>query len=164
MMEILKEASIGSLQSVYSIGMIVIPLMIVLQLLKNYQVLDRMGGSFRFFTKLFGISEGSIFPLLVGIIFGISYGAGVIIQSSKEGNLTKKDLWLLVVFLITCHAIFEDTLVFVKIGANGYLLFGLRLITAIILTYILSKRIKFQDIVPKGLDSIEDKKQQKTPE
>ncbi|WP_129599909.1 nucleoside recognition domain-containing protein [Anaerophilus nitritogenes] len=141
MMMILKEGIIGSLKSVYTIAVIVIPLMVILQLAKDYHILNKIAEKFTFITKLFSISKEAIVPLLVGLIFGISYGAGVIIQSSKEGNLTKVDLVLLITFLVTCHAIFEDTLVFVAVGANGYILLGLRLFMAILITYLLSKRL-----------------------
>lgn len=146
MLEILREGLLESLKSVYSIAIIVIPLMIVLQVAKDYNILNKTAEYFKFFTRLFRISKEAIFPLLVGIIFGISYGAGVIIQSSKEGNLTKKDLILLVAFLVACHAVFEDTLLFVVVGANGYVLLGLRIIMAICVTYFLSKRINLKDV------------------
>ncbi|TCO69691.1 nucleoside recognition domain-containing protein [Marinisporobacter balticus] len=146
MLEILKEGVLGSLSSVYGIAIIVIPLMIVLQVANDYQALNKIAEYFNFFIKLFNVSKAAIFPLLVGIIFGISYGAGVIIQSSKEGNLTKKDLILLATFLVTCHAVVEDTLLFVAIGANGTVLLGLRLIMAIGITYFLSKRINLKDL------------------
>ncbi|QEK11118.1 nucleoside recognition protein [Crassaminicella thermophila] len=156
MIEILKEGFVGSLKSVYSIAMIVIPLMIILQVAKDYNVLSKIAEYFKFFTRLFSISKESIFPLLVGIIFGISYGAGVIIQSSKEGNLTKKDLLLLVAFLVTCHAVFEDTLIFVVVGANGYILLGLRFMMAIGITYYLSKRINLKDLSVLGNGNIKE--------
>lgn len=146
MLEILKEGVLGSLKSVYSIAIIVIPLMIVLQVAKDYKALNKIAEYFQFFIKLFKISKEAIFPLLVGIIFGISYGAGVIIQSSKEGDLTKKDLVLLATFLVTCHAVIEDTLLFVAIGANGYIILGIRMMMAIGITYLLSKRINLKDI------------------
>lgn len=141
MMEILKEATLGCFNSVYSIAIIVVPIMMVLQILKDYKILDKITKPFEFMSKLFNISKESIFPLLVGIIFGISYGAGVIIQSAKEGNVSERDLFLITVFLATCHAVFEDTLIFVAVGANGFILLGSRLILAFALTYILSKRI-----------------------
>ncbi|MEW9121107.1 MAG: nucleoside recognition domain-containing protein [Thermotaleaceae bacterium] len=146
MVEILKEALFGSLKSVYSIGVIVIPLMVVLQLAKDYKVLDRVSSGFGIITKPFRMSEEATFPLLVGFIFGISYGAGVILQSAKEGNLTKRDTTLIGVFLISCHAVIEDTLVFVAIGANGWILLGARVAMAILSTYILSKAMKDTEI------------------
>ncbi|MCT4618528.1 MAG: nucleoside recognition protein [Marinisporobacter sp.] len=146
MIDILKEGLVGSLKSVYSIAIIVIPLMIILQIAKDYHVLNKLSERFKGLTKLLGVSKDAILPLLVGIIFGISYGAGVIIQSSKEGDLTKKDLVLLVAFLVACHAVFEDTLLFVAVGANGYVLLGLRLLMAIVVTYLLSKRINLKEL------------------
>ncbi|WDC83666.1 hypothetical protein PL321_13860 [Caloramator sp. mosi_1] len=40
------------------------------------------------------------------------------------------------VFLGACHAIIEDTLIFVQIGANGWIIFIVRLVAAFIITYI----------------------------
>lgn len=137
---VLKEATIGSISSVWQIAIIVIPLMIVMQLAKDYKVLDYISKFLKPVTDFFGMSKESGFPLLIGLIFGLSYGAGVIIQSSKEGNLSKKDLVLLIVFLASCHAVIEDTLIFVAVGANGLILFGARLIVAIVATYLMSKR------------------------
>lgn len=138
-LDILKEGIFGSAKSVYSIAIIVFPIMIGLQILKDYKILDKIANLFSFVTRVFNISSEAVFPLLVGIIFGLSYGAGVIIQSSKEGEISYRDLFLISVFLITCHAVIEDTLIFVAVGANGYFLLGIRLIAAIILTYIFSK-------------------------
>ncbi|AKL94314.1 nucleoside recognition domain-containing protein [Clostridium aceticum] len=146
MVEILKEAFLGSINSVYSIAIIVIPIMIVLQLLRDYKILGRIIKPFEFLASIFKISKESILPLLVGVIFGLSYGAGVIIQTSKEGNVSKRDLLLITVFLASCHAVFEDTLIFVAVGANGWLLLGTRLLAAFILTFILSRRISLEDM------------------
>lgn len=145
MIDILKEGIMGSFKSIYSIAIIVIPLMIVLQVAKDYKVLDKISKFLEFLTRFFNMSKESTLPLLVGIIFGISYGAGVIIQSSKEDNLSQKDMFLISVFLVACHAIVEDTLVFVAVGANGYILLTLRVVAAAVITYILSKRLKGTD-------------------
>ena len=156
MIEVFKEAIFGSVNSVYSIAIIIIPIMIILQVLKDYEILDRITKPFNFISRLFKTSDEATLPLLVGIIFGLSYGAGVIIQSAKEGNLSKRDLVLMTVFLITCHAIFEDTLIFVAVGANGFLLVGARLVAAFVLTYILSKRLTIDDQEdPETLESAE---------
>ena len=138
--DIFIEAASGSINSVFNIALIVIPLMIVMQVAKDYKVLDYISGFLKPITNFFNMSQESAFPLLIGLTFGLSYGAGVIIQSSKEGNLSKKDLVLLIVFLASCNAIFEDTLIFVAVGANGWILFAARLFAAILVTYLISRR------------------------
>lgn len=136
---ILREAINGSINSILTIAKVIIPLMILMEILRDLKILDKLSNLLKPVAKLLGLSKNSIFPLLIGLIFGLAYGAGIIIKSAKEGELQKKDLYLLMIFLVSCHSVFEDTLLFVAIGANGWLLLSFRLITAIILTIIVAK-------------------------
>ena len=65
-------------------------------------------------------------------------------DKSSKGNLDKKSLILVSIFLACCHAVFEDTLLFVAIGANGWMLLTIRVLTAFILTAVISKRIEIK--------------------
>lgn len=138
---IIKEGAIGSISSVLNIAKIVIPLMVAIQILKDLDILSKLSSKMKPLAKLLGISENSTFPLIIGLILGLAYGAGVIINSAKEGNLKKRDLYLVIIFLVACHSVFEDTLLFVAIGANGWLLLGVRIIVAIVLTLLAAKYI-----------------------
>lgn len=139
--ELLYKSFTGSAKSIYTIARVVIPIMVVMEAGRAYRVLDRVAERAKRFTKVLGLSGEATFPLIVGIIFGLAYSAGVIIQWAKEGTLSKRDLYLVSFFLISCHAVVEDTLVFVAIGANGALLLGCRLAAAVLSTLILSKRL-----------------------
>lgn len=145
MMAILKEATIGSINSIIGIIKIIMPIMITLQILKDYKILDRITKPFNFLARMFKTSDSSVLPLLVGIIFGLSYGAGVIIQTANEGNLTKRDLFLITLFLLACHAVFEDTLLLVAAGGNGIIIFVARLVAALLLTYAVSRHISLNE-------------------
>ena len=138
---VFQEALFGSLSSVFSIAKVVIPLMIVMQLAKDYHLLDPLSKYLKPLTDFLGMSRESGFPLLVGLLFGLAYGAGVIVQSAKEGNLTRKDMVLLSVFLASCHAVIEDVLVFAAIGANGWLILVARIVAGLLVTYAVSKRL-----------------------
>lgn len=140
-MAFLKEGLFGSLSSVFSIAKVVIPLMIVMQIAKDYHLLDHVSKYLKPLTDFLGMSRDSAFPLMVGLIFGLAYGAGVIVQSAKEGNLTKNDMVLLSVFLASCHAVFEDVFIFVAIGANGWLILSSRIVAGVVVTYFVSKRL-----------------------
>ncbi|PAB57565.1 nucleoside recognition protein [Anaeromicrobium sediminis] len=130
----------GLVRSLVKMTCIIVPIMVALQLLKDYKILDKMAKRLSFISRFFNISQNSIFPLLVGFFIGISYGAGVIIESAESGNMSKKDTFLVVVFLITCHAVVEDSGLFIALGANGWILVSIRVIVAIMLTYIISRR------------------------
>lgn len=137
----LKESFTGSMSSVFTMAIIIIPLMIVMEILKDAKLLERISSKLKPMGKFLDISDKSIFPLIIGIVFGLSYGAGIIIDSSEEGNLSKKDLYVIVIFLLACHAIFEDTFIFAAVGARLWLVLGVRLTVAIAISYLTSKLI-----------------------
>jgi len=146
-MEILNfvfETILQGFESIWSFAIIVFPLMIIMEIARDLNLLDWLSKICKPLTKWMGVSEESAFPLAIGLVFGLAYGAGVIIKSAKEGNLDKKSLILVSIFLACCHAVFEDTLLFVAIGANGWMLLTIRVLTAFILTAVISKKIEIK--------------------
>ena len=141
------ETLMQGLQSIWGFAIIVFPLMIIMEIARDIKLLDWLGKICKPITRWMGVSESSAFPLAIGLVFGLAYGAGVIIKSAKEGNLDKRSLVLVSIFLACCHAVFEDTLLFVKIGANGWMLLTIRTVTAFVITAFISKRFKFMDTV-----------------
>lgn len=137
-----EKGIVGSIKSVWGIAIIVIPLMLFMEIAKDLKVLDYIGKLFKPVTKLFNAHEKSGFPLAVGIIFGISYGAGVLIKSTEDGDIDSKSLLIISVFLAACHAIVEDTLLFVAVGATGMTIVLMRVLVAFAVTLIISRFIK----------------------
>src|SRR5574344_1323108 len=94
-------------------------------------------------TKHLGISQSATLPLLVGILAGLTYGAGAIIASYNNHDMSKKDVCLVCSFLCICHGILEDTILFASIGAKWWIMVLVRVSVAIIVTlitrYILNK-------------------------
>ncbi len=86
--------------------------------------------------KFLGISGDGLIPLFTGIVVGLTYGAGVIVHSVGQSGFNKKEAFLVLLFLSICHAIIEDTLIFVVIGANGFILVSVRFLLAILLTFL----------------------------
>ena len=80
------------------------------------------------------VSKG--FSLTVGIILGITYGAGILINEVENGNIKKEDIFFIGTFLMICHAVVEDTLLFVIFGADFTMAVVIRTIAAIIISYI----------------------------
>jgi hypothetical protein len=130
----LQQAVMGVLQ----LAMIVIPLMIGIQILKEKGWVDLLAGWMSPVTRFLGVSKNTGTTLAAGLTFGLAYGAGVMIQAAKEEGVTKKDLTIAFIFLSTCHAVIEDTLVFTLLGIPVYYLLLIRLSVAIILTVTVS--------------------------
>jgi hypothetical protein len=133
-MEIILVALKDSLSLTIKLLCIILPLTISYEFLKRRQSGIESGG-----FKLFGISRKGLVPLITGIIIGLTYGAGIIIHSVRASNITRKEAFLILLFLSICHAIVEDTLIFVLIGANGFILMAFRFVLAIILTFLLHR-------------------------
>jgi len=135
----LKDALWGSLEQVWVMAVIIIPLMLLLEIAKDINILDKTGITLYPLLRLFRISNLSSIPIMAGLIFGISYGAGVIIDAAKSGDLDFRELYLINIFLIVCHSIIEDTALFMVLGANGVFIVVFRLILAIIITFLFSR-------------------------
>jgi hypothetical protein len=129
----LEKAALG----VYQLAIIVIPLMVGIQLLKDLKVLQWFSKIMSPFTRMLGMRENTSTTLAAGLLFGLAYGAGVMIQAVKEDGVSKKDITLAFIFLVGCHAVVEDTLIFVPLGIPVLPLLLIRLVTAILLTVII---------------------------
>ncbi|SFQ94981.1 nucleoside recognition domain-containing protein [Desulfoscipio geothermicus] len=150
-----REALLGVGKNLYIMAVIVIPVMVVLELARDLQVLDRVAGWLAPAVGIFRLSREAAFPLLVGIIFGIAYGAGVLIEEARSGRLSWRDLFLINVFLSVCHAVVEDTALFMAVGADGLVILLGRFIAAILITYIISRSAWLErESVKRGLPDL----------
>lgn len=151
-LDILIDGLTGSLKGVAQIAIIVIPLMIVMELLKEFSVLDKIYFLFNPLLKLFKLPKEAAMPLMAGLVFGISYGAGLIMQAAREGNLSVRDLLIINIFLGLCHSLIEDTLLFVVIGASLIHLVVFRVVLALLVTFIFVKYYeKPRELSPRSL-------------
>jgi hypothetical protein len=114
--------------------MFVIPIMVGIQILKDKKWLDVFSKWMSPITRFLGLNENTATTLAAGLVFGLAYGSGVMIQAVKEDGVSKKDLTLAFIFLCTCHAVFEDTLIFLTVGISVLPILAIRLGIAIILT------------------------------
>lgn len=126
----LQKATFGVLQ----LALIVIPLMVIIQFLKDRNYLQKFSEKLAPFTKVIGIQPNASLTLVAGLVIGLAYGAGVMIQAVQEDGVSKKDATLAFIFLVACHAVVEDTLIFVPLGIPIWPLFLIRLVTAFVLT------------------------------
>jgi hypothetical protein len=130
----IESALYGSFQ----LALIVIPLMMIIQIMREKNWLRLIAKAMSPFTRLLGIRENTSTTLASGLTIGLAYGAGVMTQAVKEDGVKKKDLYLVFIFLVACHAVVEDTVVFIPLGIPVLPLLIIRLVTAIVLTMIIA--------------------------
>lgn len=87
--------------------------------------------------KTYAAKVNSSFSIIVGQLLGITYGAGILIREVDAGHLTKRDVFFIATFLMICHSIIEDALLFVIFGANYWIIVGVRVVAAFIVSFFL---------------------------
>ena len=77
------------------------------------------------------------FSIIVGQLLGITYGAGILIREANNGHLDRRDIFFIATFLMICHSIIEDALLFVLFGANYWVIVGIRILVAVCVSFLL---------------------------
>ncbi len=131
----LERASLG----IFQLIIIVLPLMIVVQFLRDYGYLMKLSKMLAPWTKVIGVKPNASVTLVTGLVIGLAYGAGVMIQAVEEDGVSKKDATLSFIFLVACHAVVEDTLIFAPLGIPILPLLAIRVVTAFVLTIIVAR-------------------------
>ena len=131
----LESATVG----VFQLALIVFPVMVMIQVLKDLGALGRFATWMRPLMRPLGIAPHGAVTMAGGLIFGLAFGAGVILEQVREQEFTKRDITLIILFLCACHAVVEDTLIFVPLGINVLPLLLIRLLIAIALTLLIAR-------------------------
>jgi len=122
--------------------LVLVAIFILLELGKRYGILEKILRAIGAVTRFIGLKPEAGMPWLAGNVFGIVFGAGVVIETAREGKLDAKQVTLVATFLALCHGLFEDTAIFLVLGANMFWILVPRIVLAVVVTWILSRVIK----------------------
>ena len=122
--------------------LVLVGIFILLEWGKRYGILQKTLRAIGSVTRFIGLKPESGMPWLAGNVFGIVFGAGVIIETAREGQLDPKQVTLVATFLALCHGLFEDTAIFLVLGANMFWILVPRIVLAVAVTWVLSKVLK----------------------
>jgi hypothetical protein len=131
-------ALITAATGIFQLAVIVFPLMMGIQMLKDWRWLDRFAEWMVPLMRPLGIEPRGSIIMAGGLLFGLAMGAGVIIEQAKEKGFTKRDMTVMVLFLSACHAVVEDTLIFVPLGIPVLPLLLIRIIVAVLMVLFIA--------------------------
>jgi len=135
----LLRSLLGFLRVSGLVFLIVTPVITFMHVLRTYQWFDPLLEPIHRLFFWMKIRKESTVALLVGILFGIAYGGGVLMEEKQSGALNKRDALLVGVFLSLCHALIEDTLIFVAVGANLFVILFVRIAFAVLVLLLLAR-------------------------
>ncbi len=121
---------------------VLVAIFLLLELAREYGLLEKILKAVGRVTRFIGLSREAGMPWLAGNVFGIVFGAGVITDSVHQGQLSSRQITLVATFLALNHAVFEDTAIFLVLGANILWITLPRLIMAVVVTWVLSRVLK----------------------
>jgi hypothetical protein len=110
--------------------------MITLEIMKNYNLIDRIIRVMAPFLKLLGLGKETGFLWLTAATFGLTYGAAVIVEEAKEGHLSKEELERLHISIGINHSMIEDPLLFLSLGLGIFWMLVPRIVAAIIAVHL----------------------------
>jgi len=129
--------ALGLWDTAYKMLLVLLAIFVALEFARRYGLLERMLQGVNRVTRHMGLSKEAGMPWLAGNIFGIVFGAGAIIDSVREHKLTPKQVTLVATFLALSHGLFEDTAIFIVLGANLFWITVPRIVLAVLVTWVL---------------------------
>lgn len=116
---------------------IIVTLMITLEIMKKYNLIDHIVRMLAPVLKVLGLGKQTGFMWLTAATFGLTYGAAVIVEEAKEGNLSKDELERLHLSMGINHSMIEDPALFLSLGLSIFWMCVPRVAAAIIAVQLL---------------------------
>ncbi len=120
------------------IFVIIMSLLILLEVMKSLGWINRIVKLSQPLLRGLGLSENAGILWMTAAIFGLAYGAAVIVEEAKEGHLVKEELEGLHLSIGINHALVEDPALFLALGLHPFWLWVPRIITAVIAVRLLT--------------------------
>jgi len=138
MADLLRTFVTGSLDLLLRVFLIVVPIMVVLELFEGTAPFRAVVRAWARVVRHVGLNERSAAPTLIGFLFGLAYGGGVIVRDIRRHDLGRRQVFIMSTFLSMVHAIAEDSLVFIALGASVFWVVGFRIVWAALVTLALT--------------------------
>ena len=119
--------------------LIIACLVVMMRLLEYFKIEKLLHWLLTPFLKLLGIGKEAANITVIGMVMGLSFGGGLLIEQAKSGKVSKRNIFLSMSLLCLCHSIIEDTLLVLLLGADLVGVLWARLIFSFIFVMMLSR-------------------------
>ncbi len=127
----LLQWGIGQIKNLGCIFLIILGLMLFMRLLDFLRITEWINNRLTPFLRFMGIGRNAATITVLGLTMGITYGGGLIIHEVQSGRVSQRDVFASLTLMGLSHALIEDTLLMMLLGAHvsatlwGRLLFSL---------------------------------------
>ena len=124
---------------------IIMAIMIVLEIMRNYNLIGYIVRTLSPVLKILGLEKKVGMLWITAVVFGLSYGGAVIVGEAKNGSLSRAELENLQLSIGINHAIIEDPAIFMSLGLNPFWLWVPRFMAAVVAVHIFALWRKIRD-------------------
>ncbi|HUT44581.1 MAG TPA: nucleoside recognition domain-containing protein [Desulfobacterales bacterium] len=135
-MAMLKNWFIASFNLCIKMFVIIMALMMLLGIMKSFNIIHHIVRAISPVLKAMGLNQKVGILWITAAVFGIAYGAAVIVEEAKEGNFDRQELEKLHISIGINHAMVEDPALFLTLGLNAFWLWVPRLLTAVLAVHL----------------------------
>ena len=115
--QLLGGSAVGAVLLVGKIILFVIGVMILQEVLNAFRLMRPLSRLLAPPLAALGLPRKTVFLWIVANTLGLAYGAAVLIEETRSGQLTQAEIDIINRSVAVCHSLLEDTLLFVAIGA-----------------------------------------------
>ncbi len=126
----------GTFQLAAQIFCIIMPLMMVLELAKMFNIIAFITKLVSPILSVMGLNRSTGMLWLTASVFGLTYGAAVIVEETRTNEFKKEDLTKLHLSIGVNHAMIEDPALFIPLGLPFFWLWIPRLVAAMTATWL----------------------------
>ena len=133
--------ALGQLRNLGAIFCIILLVMAIMRLLNYLRITDLFSKLLGPVLRFMGIGQEAATITIIGLTMGIAYGGGLIIHEAQSGNLSKNDIFAAVSLMGLSHALIEDSLLMLLVGASTYGIFWGRLLFSLLVVSLLTRYV-----------------------
>ena len=151
----LKVWSLATLSLLVKIFTIIMTIMMLLEIMRNYNFIEYIVKILNPFLKILGLEKKVGMLWLTAVVFGLSYGGALIVGEAKNGSFTRAELENLHLSIGINHSIFEDPAIFLSFGLNPFWLWVPRFMAAVVAVHMFSlwRKIRYGRVASASIDT-----------
>ena len=136
------EWLLSTLISLWWIFVVIVILVSFLRLLRYLHIERLMCYLLSPVLRLLGIGRQATNITIIGLTLGLSYGGGLLTKEVDTGKMDKYDIFSSMCLISLSHALIEDTLLILTMGANLNAILWGQLLFSLVIVAILARWIK----------------------
>jgi hypothetical protein len=133
---------LNQLKTFFQIFIIIALLMTLLKIFKVSGIENLIASALQPLLRLIGLSKNTTSISIIGVLLGIIYGGGLLINEAKSGKVDKKEIFCSITLLALLHSVIEDTILIMLMGAHITRALFFRILFALVLTSIIIRILK----------------------